>query len=503
MLIASRDRRGGRAAIPRVADVAAPGRPRRRSRPLQRTSARRAGARCSQQLLENAEIAERDSRAAVPGHRHRLGPHRARRRGVPLRRPAGRDRRGGRVGVPRRQAAHERRARRAASTAPTPATTRPPSSRSRIGARPGTGATVHVMLKGGGSDNASRVEMLPPGAGIEGVRRVVLEAVEAEGDRRVPAASGRRRRRRDLRQGGRPGQDALCCARSARSRSGRASRRSRPSFSRRSTRPASVPRGWAATPRRSPCTSSPRPATSPHCRSRSTSGARRYARRRSRWARERRIRRADERASWRDARRRRPHRRGPTGASWRTAVPAALVRAVRQRDRRLARHRLPDAARHDALRRLVVRCRRHPDRQDHPGARLQFAHGRHGRPVRPPQGHDHRRPGTRRARARAGDHELAVGHLPRGPTHGDGVAVLLAGAQLAHPVPGGRGGRDRRQRAGLHDAAGEHAHRPDGGHRDSRRLRGRRPRACRREPAHRGQLRGARSRRRCSARAPA
>lgn len=45
--------------------------------------------------------------------------------------------------------------------------------------RPGTGATVHVMLKGGGSDNASRVEMLAPDAGIEGVRRVVLEAVEA------------------------------------------------------------------------------------------------------------------------------------------------------------------------------------------------------------------------------------------------------------------------------------------------------------------------------------
>lgn len=46
-------------------------------------------------------------------------------------------------------------------------------------ARPGTGAIVHVMLKGGGSDNASRVEMLPPNAGIEGIRRVVLEAVEA------------------------------------------------------------------------------------------------------------------------------------------------------------------------------------------------------------------------------------------------------------------------------------------------------------------------------------
>jgi len=45
--------------------------------------------------------------------------------------------------------------------------------------RPGTGATVHVMLKGGGSDNASRVEMLAPEAGFEGVRRVVLETVEA------------------------------------------------------------------------------------------------------------------------------------------------------------------------------------------------------------------------------------------------------------------------------------------------------------------------------------
>lgn len=49
-----------------------------------------------------------------------------------------------------------------------------------LGVRPGTGATVHVMLKGGGSDNASRVEMLPPGAGIAGVRRVVMEAVETK-----------------------------------------------------------------------------------------------------------------------------------------------------------------------------------------------------------------------------------------------------------------------------------------------------------------------------------
>lgn len=46
--------------------------------------------------------------------------------------------------------------------------------------RPGTGATVHVMLKGGGSDNASRVEMLSPGDGWDGVRRIVMETVEAK-----------------------------------------------------------------------------------------------------------------------------------------------------------------------------------------------------------------------------------------------------------------------------------------------------------------------------------
>jgi len=46
--------------------------------------------------------------------------------------------------------------------------------------RPGTGATVHVMLKGGGSDNASRVEMLAPDAGFDGVKRAVLETVLAK-----------------------------------------------------------------------------------------------------------------------------------------------------------------------------------------------------------------------------------------------------------------------------------------------------------------------------------
>lgn len=43
--------------------------------------------------------------------------------------------------------------------------------------RPGTGATVHVMLKGGGSDNASALAMLEPSAGPEGVREFVLAHV--------------------------------------------------------------------------------------------------------------------------------------------------------------------------------------------------------------------------------------------------------------------------------------------------------------------------------------
>jgi fumarate hydratase subunit alpha len=44
--------------------------------------------------------------------------------------------------------------------------------------RTGTGATVHVMLKGGGSDNASRVEMLSPDAGFEAIKGFVLETVQ-------------------------------------------------------------------------------------------------------------------------------------------------------------------------------------------------------------------------------------------------------------------------------------------------------------------------------------
>jgi len=52
--------------------------------------------------------------------------------------------------------------------------------------RPGGGARVHVMLKGGGSDNASFVAMLEPSAGEEGVAKVVLDTVVAKASAACP-----------------------------------------------------------------------------------------------------------------------------------------------------------------------------------------------------------------------------------------------------------------------------------------------------------------------------
>ena len=55
-----------------------------------------------------------------------------------------------------------------------------------IALRPGRGATLHVLLKGGGSDNASRVVMLAPGAGWEGVKEVVLDCVHEKAANACP-----------------------------------------------------------------------------------------------------------------------------------------------------------------------------------------------------------------------------------------------------------------------------------------------------------------------------
>lgn len=51
---------------------------------------------------------------------------------------------------------------------------------------PGSSATLHVMLKGGGSDNASRVVMLAPGAGREGIKREILSCVKEKAANACP-----------------------------------------------------------------------------------------------------------------------------------------------------------------------------------------------------------------------------------------------------------------------------------------------------------------------------
>ena len=50
----------------------------------------------------------------------------------------------------------------------------------------GCSATLHVLLKGGGSDNASRVVMLAPGAGMQGVVDTVLDCVRAKAANACP-----------------------------------------------------------------------------------------------------------------------------------------------------------------------------------------------------------------------------------------------------------------------------------------------------------------------------
>jgi tartrate/fumarate subfamily iron-sulfur-dependent hydro-lyase alpha chain len=55
-----------------------------------------------------------------------------------------------------------------------------------VTSRPGSGATVHVMLKGGGSDNASRTEMLAPAEGFDGVADLVERVVVEHGPSACP-----------------------------------------------------------------------------------------------------------------------------------------------------------------------------------------------------------------------------------------------------------------------------------------------------------------------------
>ena len=104
------------------------------------------------------------------------------------------------------------------------------------------------------------------------------------------------------------------------------------------------------------------------------------------------------------------------------------------RHRRLARHRLADAAGDHALRRLVVRGRRHHDRQDHPVAGVRLVHRRARRPLRPAQAHDRVRPRARGARARAARSRTASRSSTSSCCCWRRVAVLLPGEERAHPA---------------------------------------------------------------------
>jgi fumarate hydratase subunit alpha len=55
-----------------------------------------------------------------------------------------------------------------------------------LGVVPGQNVTLHVLTKGFGGENQSRVELFPPAVGIEGVKRFVLETVEKAGANACP-----------------------------------------------------------------------------------------------------------------------------------------------------------------------------------------------------------------------------------------------------------------------------------------------------------------------------
>ncbi len=50
----------------------------------------------------------------------------------------------------------------------------------------GDGCEIHLLPKGGGSENCSALRMLPPGAGIQGVKRFVIDHVVACGGKPCP-----------------------------------------------------------------------------------------------------------------------------------------------------------------------------------------------------------------------------------------------------------------------------------------------------------------------------
>ena len=51
---------------------------------------------------------------------------------------------------------------------------------------PGQNVTLHVLTKGFGGENQSRVELFPPAAGMDGIRRFVLDTVKKAGANACP-----------------------------------------------------------------------------------------------------------------------------------------------------------------------------------------------------------------------------------------------------------------------------------------------------------------------------
>ena len=132
---------------------------------------------------------------------------------------------------------------------------------------PGDGLTLRLAPKGAGSENKSVVKMLVPADGIEGVRKVVLDAVLAAGPNSWAWAWAA------------PWKWPPCAPSVPRPAIWKAATPipatppSRTSCWSSSTARASAPRAWAARPRPSRCMWNGPPPISPPCRWRSTSTA--------------------------------------------------------------------------------------------------------------------------------------------------------------------------------------------------------------------------------------
>ena len=115
---------------------------------------------------------------------------------------------------------------------------------------PGEQIKITVAPKGFGSENMSRIAMLRPSDGLEGVKRFVLQTVQDAGPESVPAYRGGRGDRRHVRQSGAAGKAGAPARRWIRRTKTRFTGHWSRSFWKASTRSASARRASAAGRRR-------------------------------------------------------------------------------------------------------------------------------------------------------------------------------------------------------------------------------------------------------------